>query len=116
MRMFWGMNTNTRMETETCDECGRDFRTPADGPDLEEVLCPRCLDGRREDEAIFAGTKGPASEGEFQDWLADVIEEAEGANAEAETFHAAGVLTMNKGLVVRLPNGAEYQITIVRSR
>jgi hypothetical protein len=105
-------------ELETCDECGRDFRTEDDGIDQDEVLCPRCKDGRREDASIYAGEKMPASEAEMQDWLADLIEEAEEGDAgvAAETFHAAGVLTMNKGLVVRMPNGAEFQVTIVRSR
>jgi hypothetical protein len=31
------------------------------------------------------------------------------------TFEEAGVMTMNRGLVVRLTNGAEFQVTIVRS-
>ena len=31
------------------------------------------------------------------------------------TFHDAGVLTMNRGLVVTLPNGQEFQLTIVES-
>ena len=33
-----------------------------------------------------------------------------------ETFEEAGVLTMNKGLVLRMKDGSEYQVTIVRSR
>ena len=32
------------------------------------------------------------------------------------TFADAGVLTMNAGLVVTMDDGAEFQITIVRSR
>ena len=32
------------------------------------------------------------------------------------TFADAGVLTSNSGLVVRLADGSEYQITVVRSR
>ncbi len=31
------------------------------------------------------------------------------------TFDDAGLLTMNKGLVVRFINGAEFQLTIVQS-
>jgi len=34
----------------------------------------------------------------------------------AVPYDEAGVLTMNAGLVVTMDNGAEYQITIVRSR
>ena len=32
------------------------------------------------------------------------------------TFDDAGVLTMNKGLVVTMDDGAEFQLTIVQSR
>ena len=32
------------------------------------------------------------------------------------TFEDAGVLTSNAGLVVRMDDGCEYQITVVRSR
>ncbi len=37
-------------------------------------------------------------------------------DARAETFEKAGVMTMNRGLVVRLKDGCEYQLTIVQSR
>ena len=36
--------------------------------------------------------------------------------SEIHTFEQAGVLTCDKGLVLRLPGGKEFQITIVRSR
>ena len=36
--------------------------------------------------------------------------------AEVVTFRDAGVLTRNAGLVVRLDDGTEFQITIVRSK
>jgi hypothetical protein len=36
--------------------------------------------------------------------------------AAVETFNGAGVLTMNKGLVLRMADGSEFQLTIVRSR
>ena len=36
--------------------------------------------------------------------------------SEIHTFQQAGVLTYNKGLVIRLPNGSEFQLTIVQSR
>lgn len=32
------------------------------------------------------------------------------------TFEDAGVMTYNKGLVIRTPDGSEFQLTIVRSR
>lgn len=34
---------------------------------------------------------------------------------DVNTFSGAGVLTRNKGLVVRLQNGDEFQLTIVQS-
>jgi len=37
-------------------------------------------------------------------------------SAEARTFEDAGVMTYNKGLVITLPDGTEYQLNIVRSR
>ena len=35
--------------------------------------------------------------------------------AEVQTFHEAGVLTNNRGLVLSFPNGQQFQITIVDS-
>ena len=35
---------------------------------------------------------------------------------EVGTFEEAGVLTRDQGLVVRMDDGTEFQITIVRSR
>jgi hypothetical protein len=37
-------------------------------------------------------------------------------DARVYTFEQAGVLTMNKGLVLSLADGSEFQLTIVRSR
>ena len=37
-------------------------------------------------------------------------------NLRVETFANAGVMTYNKGLVITLPDGSEYQLTIVQSR
>ena len=36
--------------------------------------------------------------------------------SRVKTFQQAGVMTYNKGLVITLPDGTEYQLTIVRSR
>lgn len=33
-----------------------------------------------------------------------------------ETFEEAGVLTGNKGLVLRMADGSEFQVTLVQSR
>ena len=37
-------------------------------------------------------------------------------NLRVQTYAEAGVLTRDKGLVISLPNGREYQLTIIRSR
>ena len=55
----------------------------------------------------------------FESLLADAIrefaEENDAWRTRIRTFAEAGVLTSNKGLVVRVGD-AEFQITIVRSR
>lgn len=35
---------------------------------------------------------------------------------QVQTFAEAGVMTRNNGLVITLPDGSEYQLSIVRSR
>lgn len=35
---------------------------------------------------------------------------------DTRSFHSAGLLTMNNGVVARLMDGSEFQITVVRSR
>ena len=37
-------------------------------------------------------------------------------NMRVKTFEEAGVMTRAKGLVITLPDGSEYQITIKRSK
>lgn len=37
-------------------------------------------------------------------------------NMRVKTFEEAGVMTRDKGLVITLPDGSEYQITIKRSK
>ncbi len=37
-------------------------------------------------------------------------------DARIRTFEQAGVMTYNKGLVISLPDGTEFQLTIVQSR
>ena len=36
-------------------------------------------------------------------------------DVEVRTYEDAGVLTHNKGLVLRLPDGSEFQVTVVKS-
>lgn len=38
------------------------------------------------------------------------------SDCRTSSFESEGVMTMNRGVVLRMANGAEFQITIVRSR
>ncbi len=56
------------------------------------------------------------SEKRFETKLARLLERRlEPAGGSVTTFRDAGVLTMNHGLVVSLPGGQEFQLTIVES-
>ena len=54
---------------------------------------------------------------EVEQWLLDAIETADVASdvASVRTFADAGLLTRDRGLVLRFANGLEVQLTIVRS-
>ena len=63
------------------------------------------------------------TEDTLQDGLMELISEAADdsfgigwENAGVRTFEQAGVMTYNKGLVISLPDGSEFQLTIVQSR
>ena len=68
-----------------------------------------------EDEAQF-------TEETLQDGLRELITEGYVSseicweNLRVRTFEEEGVLTYNKGLVISLPDGTEFQLTIVQSR
>jgi hypothetical protein len=56
------------------------------------------------------------SEKRFETKLAGLLERRlEPIGGSVNTFQDTGVLTMNRGLVVSLPNGQEFQLTIVES-
>ena len=58
----------------------------------------------------------------LQDGLKELITEGYDSfeinweNLRVRTFEQAGVMTYNKGLVIELPDGTEFQLTIVQSR
>ena len=68
-----------------------------------------------EDEAQF-------TEETLQDGLKELITEGYDSfeinweNLQVRTFEQAGIMTYNKGLVISLPDGTEFQLTIVQSR
>jgi hypothetical protein len=48
--------------------------------------------------------------------LADIVDAPTPLRgASVETFYEAGLLTTDAGLVICLPDGSEFQVTIVRS-
>lgn len=49
------------------------------------------------------------------DLLEDLLENEDGIR-RVESFEDVGMLTYNKGVVVQMRNGAEFQITVVRSK
>jgi len=56
------------------------------------------------------------SEKRFETKLARLLERRlENAGGSVTTFREAGVLTNNRGLVVSLPGGQSWQLTIVES-
>jgi hypothetical protein len=100
------------------------------GPDPKEDAKMDPTTTRRETEIEDEATAGASddeadekrddlSEQELEELLTQAIEcfadEGEMPRAHIRTFEDAGVLTMNRGLVVRIGD-AEFQLTIVRSR
>ena len=49
----------------------------------------------------------------YGDWG---VEDSALEGCQVRTFEDAGVMTYNKGVVVSLPDGSEFQLTIVQSR
>lgn len=56
-----------------------------------------------------------ARDGDTDDEIAELAERTQRIRHLC-TFSDAGVLTMNKGIVIETDDGREYQITIVRSK
>ena len=71
-------------------------------------LIQNLLDAREEIE-------GEDDDIALADIARDMVSEAEGL-AHADTFDGAQLLTSNKGLVLRMEDGSEFQINIVQSR
>lgn len=56
------------------------------------------------------------TETEMQELLIEALDIMEDPISSIETYEEAGVMTSNTGIVVKLNNGSEFQITIVKSR
>lgn len=60
------------------------------------------------------------SEVEFEEQLAEAVHRSYDSElmpvVQVRSFEECGVLTLNKGLVVQLEDGSEFQVTIVQSR
>ena len=48
--------------------------------------------------------------------LRTLLEEELTEESRVQTFQEAGLLTRDKGLVIRLPDGNEFQITVIQSK
>ncbi|CAG0985914.1 hypothetical protein PHYC_02022 [Phycisphaerales bacterium] len=72
---------------------------------IENAVCAR--------ETIDEGDDPDISD--LADIASDIAENAQGFET-VTTFEAAGLLTRNEGLVLRLADGGEFQVTIVQSR
>ena len=59
------------------------------------------------------------NEQEFVEYLDEALlfaSEEDGTIIGSATFQDVGMMTMNKGLVVRMSDGSEFQITVVKSK
>ena len=59
------------------------------------------------------------SESEFAEYLDEALmwsNEETGMIIGTGSFESVGMMTRNEGLVVRMKNGSEFQITVVKSR
>ena len=53
---------------------------------------------------------------QWDEMVADNFSEEFSSLENVSTFEESGILTTNKGLVIRLADGSEYQLTIVKSK
>lgn len=73
------------------------------------------------DGATWGGMSNIIDESDLECALIDLLKsesdngDSDFAGCKAQSFKAARVLTMNNGIVIRMPNGAEFQVTIVQS-
>lgn len=56
------------------------------------------------------------NENELQDALKDLITDEMDDVARVSSFEDQGIMTNNAGLVIRMADGSEFQLTIVKSR
>ncbi len=61
---------------------------------------------------LFANLILAADCDEYPDDLPDELSDVE----RVQTYEEAGILTNNKGLVIRMKTGEEFQLTLVQSR
>jgi hypothetical protein len=55
------------------------------------------------------------TETEFQEELSEILWDYSD-NFDISTYYEVGMLTRNKGLIIKLENGEEFEITIVRRK
>lgn len=82
---------------------------------LEDIGNPYEMGEDEEEPEDDRLEEGQFDEKDFQDFLAEIMENDEQGRVDRiTTFHDAGVMTRNKGLVVTMGDGTKFQITIVQ--
>ena len=59
------------------------------------------------------------SEHELANYLIEVLDwsnSEDGAIKDVDTFESAGLLTQNEGLVIKMQDGSNFQLTITKTR
>lgn len=107
--------TERHPDEQPCEYCGSDddLAYTSDGCVL---LCPACRPGyERETTTTQEGSMEATHE--VQNFLHDALDSySDDPNiASVQSFADAGVLTNDAGLVVRMADGSEFQLTIVQS-
>ncbi|RMF84296.1 MAG: hypothetical protein D6744_03315 [Planctomycetota bacterium] len=115
--MVTNANNTTTNDNEyelTCANCGREVQGHEYELVHEETWCSDCLDSRGPDEeAIEAALLELFNRASME---CEEVADVDFTNARASTFYAARLMTRDHGVVLRMANGQEFQISIVQSK
>lgn len=90
-----------------------DLRAAEEAVDLDYSLTDE--PGGPSDDVFGSAVLDALSEA-LPEALSGLVDDVEEGVHSVTSFAAEGILTYNEGVVVRLASGAEFQVTIVRSR
>lgn len=83
--------------------------TDQDLQDTLRIIIENLIDARDEDDG------SDDADGTLADAMRDMVGDAEEIRS-VTTFESAQLLTRNAGIVLRMQNGSEFQVSIVQSR